>query len=64
MVAGARAMTRAVINHNDGTTEVVSLKADNPAMADGPWYDLQGRRLDGEPTRKGIYIHYGKKVMK
>lgn len=64
MVAGVRAMTRAVINHNDGTTEVVSLKAESPAMADGPWYDLQGRRLDGEPTRKGIYIHNGKKVMK
>ncbi len=26
------------------------------------WYDLQGRKLSGEPTRKGIYIYKGKKV--
>ena len=26
------------------------------------WYDLQGRRLDTKPTRKGIYIYNNKKV--
>ena len=26
------------------------------------WYDLQGRRLDGRPSRKGVYIYQGKKV--
>ena len=26
------------------------------------WYDLQGRKLSGEPTKKGIYILDGKKV--
>lgn len=32
--------------------------------ADGTsvWYDLQGRRLDSKPTKKGIYIRDGKKV--
>ena len=25
------------------------------------WYDLNGRRLSGEPTQKGIYIHNGRK---
>ena len=28
--------------------------------ADG-WYDLQGRRLQGRPQRKGLYIHNGQK---
>jgi hypothetical protein len=28
----------------------------------GEWYDLQGRRLQGQPTKKGLYIHNGKKV--
>ena len=28
------------------------------------WYDLQGRRLNGEPTRHGLYIYNGKKVKK
>ena len=25
------------------------------------WYDLQGRRLQGKPTQRGLYIHNGKK---
>ena len=29
----------------------------------GAVYDLSGRKLDGVPTRKGIYIHNGKKVV-
>jgi hypothetical protein len=28
------------------------------------WYDLNGRRLQGQPTAKGLYIHQGKKVLK
>ena len=27
------------------------------------WFDMTGRELDGQPTRSGIYIHNGKKVM-
>ena len=27
------------------------------------WYDLSGRKLDGKPTQKGLYINGGKKVM-
>ena len=28
------------------------------------WYDLQGRKLQGEPTQHGIYIYKGRKVKK
>lgn len=28
--------------------------------AEGPWYDLNGRRLNGKPNQKGIYIQGGK----
>lgn len=31
--------------------------------ADAVWYDLQGRRLQGAPQQKGIYIYRGKKVI-
>lgn len=31
---------------------------------DDRWFDLQGRRLASEPTRKGLYIHNGKLVSK
>ena len=27
------------------------------------WFDLQGRRLNGCPVRKGVYIHNGKKTI-
>jgi hypothetical protein len=28
------------------------------------WYDLQGRKLQGEPTKNGLYINKGKKIRK
>jgi hypothetical protein len=27
------------------------------------WYSLDGRKLDGKPTARGIYINNGKKVV-
>lgn len=27
------------------------------------WYTLDGRKLDGKPTKKGLYIHNGKKLV-
>ena len=29
----------------------------------GEWYSLDGRKLNGQPTRKGLYIYKGKKVV-
>ena len=29
----------------------------------GAWYDMQGRKLNGQPTQKGLYIHGGRKVV-
>ena len=31
---------------------------------DGHWYDLNGRRFSEEPTKKGVYIYQGKKILK
>ena len=33
------------------------------SRTDDSWYTLQGLRLTGEPTQKGIYIHNGKTVL-
>ena len=30
--------------------------------ADGQWFDLSGRRLNGQPSKKGIFIQNGKKI--
>ena len=52
------------LNFDDGeitsatdTEMVVEFKLDD-------WYTLDGKKLDGEPTEKGIYIYKGKKVIK
>ena len=31
--------------------------------ADGTWYTIDGKRLNGEPAKKGIYVVNGKKVV-
>ena len=38
-----------------GVTDVTEMSED--------WYTLDGRRLNGQPTRKGIYIYKGKKTV-
>ena len=32
-------------------------------MDEDVWYDLNGRRLMEKPTKSGLYIHGGKKVV-
>ena len=55
--AGARMLG---IEWPDGSTTGISgINADN--TEDGDWYDLNGRKLQGTPTTKGIYIKNGKK---
>jgi len=43
-------------------TAIHSLSTPN-ALRSTDWYDLQGRRLSGKPTIKGVYINDGKKVV-
>ena len=49
---------------DDDATAIKSLGEDEPRV-DSPndsWYTLDGRKLNGRPTTKGLYIHHGKKV--
>ena len=32
-------------------------------ITNGDWYDLNGRKLNGMPTKKGVYVVNGKKVV-
>ena len=53
------------LNFGNETTGIRSiengkLKIENEADA---WYGLDGRKLNGKPTRKGLYIHNGNKVV-
>ena len=44
----------------DGSTAIRSVQA--VSDADGAWYTLQGTRLPGKPSLKGLYINNGKKT--
>jgi M6 family metalloprotease-like protein len=65
---GVMFMQKAITNiriADDGTISFDFMKeASGIDVVDGTavWYDLQGRRLEGKPTRKGIYINNRKKV--
>ena len=51
------------LNEN-GTTSIVTFNADSKSFVavDG-WYTLNGVKLQGAPTEKGIYINNGKKIV-
>ena len=45
----------------DGVGEVQGSKF--KVQGEDTWYDLDGRRLSGKPTQKGIYVNNGRKVV-
>jgi len=47
----------------DNTTPVIALKADSNNKYSDEWYMIDGRKLNGKPTVKGMYIHGGRKVV-
>ena len=54
---------RITIVFGDATGVNGELRVENGEMATAAWYDLNGRKLNGMPTKKGIYILNGKKVV-
>ena len=52
------------IQEPDGSTTAISAVAfENEAVANDGWYTLNGVKLQGAPTEKGVYINNGKKVV-
>ena len=47
---------------SDDTTGVGASLNDNGKMTNDSWYTIDGVKLQGEPTKKGVYIIKGKKV--
>ena len=63
--AGTRGIiTLESLGGNDNTTGIEEIRM-NSELRDskGPWYSLDGRRLDAEPTKKGIYVKDGRKIV-
>ncbi len=55
---------RRSIDGGEGTTGIDNVNP-NPNLDDNEatWYDLGGRKLNGKPAQKGVYIKNGKKVV-
>ena len=49
-------------NITDDPTGIKTMEDVRGKMS-GVWYDLQGRKLNGKPTTKGVYINNGKAVV-
>ena len=58
----AGACTRSMSIGEGGATSLTSIPSPT-GEGMGAWYNLQGRRLNGNPARKGLYIHQGRKVV-
>lgn len=76
--AGARGMNRAaadeplpetikvrLISANGDVTGIgsMSTKTGEVTMDSEAWYSIDGRRIEGKPSTKGIYVNNGKKVV-
>ena len=50
---------------NEETTGVIELKNSRieELKSDGAWYTLDGRKLNGKPTQKGVYVNGGRKIV-
>ena len=55
---------RSIGGEGEGTTSIDNLNVnDNLNDNEATWYDLNGRRLQGKPSQKGLYIKNGRKVV-
>lgn len=60
VAASTKSATRLALVR-DGATAIDLLTT--PEEGEGKWFDLQGRQLDGKPSKKGLYIRNGKKMI-
>ena len=72
--AGARGMTRAdedlpqtitvrFIGANGEVTAIGTLNTQTGEIVTDGWYTLNGTRLNGKPSKRGIYINNGRKIV-
>ncbi len=61
-LGGGQEAREFVLNFNEETTSLPQPLQREGSQA-GAWFDLSGRKLDSKPTKKGVYIHGGRKVV-
>ncbi|MBO4810904.1 MAG: hypothetical protein J5552_04985 [Prevotella sp.] len=62
-LADGNAARQFVLNIGDGESTGITAPLSNrrSAESEASWHTLDGRPVKGQPTRKGLYIHHGKK---
>lgn len=60
LTAGAITSTRLFFGGSEETGITTTIFTDR---TDATWYTTDGKRLDKAPTRKGLYIRNGRKVV-
>ena len=60
--SAARLLTGFNLNFGDETNAVFDLN-NKEEIRNNSWYSLDGVKLDGKPTKKGLYIRNGRKVV-
>ena len=58
--SGARSISLSSLFGGEGTTDIIDVIAEPNGDR---WYDMNGRRLQSKPVRKGVYIKNGKKIV-
>ena len=63
LVNGDTALSHSLTMVFDETTGITTTNYTNFTNSDDAWNSLDGRRLQGKPTKSGLYINNGKKVI-
>lgn len=59
--AGARSF---ILDFGEGeATGISTTNYTNDANSSNEWYTLDGRRLQGKPAQKGVYVQNGRKIV-
>ena len=60
---GTQQVRAFVLNFGEGETGILSTTNFTNFTNSSTWYTLDGRKLNGKPTTKGLYINNGRKVV-
>ena len=60
---GTAQIKSAVMNFGAEPTAIKLVDDEQPTSTDGAWYTVDGTKLSGKTTAKGVYIHNGVKVV-
>ena len=61
--AGAKVRAFALSFDGEEATGILEVSANSNEVKDDVWYSLDGVRLSGKPTQRGMYINKGKKIL-